>query len=565
MNESYVAGHFSTGAALSVILVAAALALAAALAALWLYPRSVATAMRASSGRARSAPPPAPPLAPGPRPPLALRIVEGAKGSPRASEATALERLIDDRLRAALAVYALAGLAFALYQGVIWLRASDLELLPIRTSVVVWAHLWPFVIAANLLLVPGPRAQALALLGYFAIPMLLSPSNALAGPSMWVLSMGPPTVLLAAFLHPKLRAAGPLVLTFMLVAAVGAHLASAALATEAGMHFIVNTAVALDTDVLDLFLQWRLGAFVVFALLGWLALALIRRRYEAKRISDQSLLLDAMWLIFSFLAALGLANASWLWSLAGLGGFLVYKAVVIAGFALLRARRGHDPNRRMLLLRVFGSQDRSERLFARAGARWRYAGSIQLIAGTDLATANLEPHEFLDFVSGALRDRYIGDLAQLERQIADLDLAPDADGRYRVNEFFCRDDTWKATLGRLARTSDVVLMDLRGFGRENQGCIFELNELVAEVPLDRVTLVVDATTDLALLREVLDGAWANLRAGSPNARRAQPEIALLRVGKDDPGAALAIIGALAGAATRAGETQFSSKALATSS
>jgi len=42
---------------------------------------------------------------------------------------------------------------------------------------------------------------------------------------------------------------------------------------------------------------------------------------------------------------------------------------------------------------------------ARPGARWRHAGSIQLIAGVDLATANLEPHELLDYVRGALRTR----------------------------------------------------------------------------------------------------------------------------------------------------------------
>ena len=56
-------------------------------------------------------------------------------------------------------------------------------------------------------------------------------------------------------------------------------------------------------------------------------------------------------------------------------------------------------------------------------------------------------------------------------------------------------------LMRLSRDSDAVLMDLRGFKLENQGCVFEINELLNVVALDRVVFVVGATTDLAFLRE----------------------------------------------------------------
>jgi hypothetical protein len=565
VNESYAASFFSTGATLTVVIVAVALALPATFFLLWLYRRSVAAAMRAASGRPRAAPAAPPAVAPGPRPPLALRVVDAASARTLTPEATELERRIDRNLRANLAVYAVAGLAYAVYQAVVALRADGLELLPIRTVVITWAHLWPLAIAANIVLVPGLRAQALAIVGYFAIPVVLAPSTPLNGPVYWALAMGAPTVMLAAFMHPKLRAAGPLVLAFVLVATAGAQLAGAAAATGVGMRFIVDTAILFEMDALDLLWQWGLAAFVVFAALGWLVLKWIRRRYEAKRVSDRTLTLDALWLIFTFWAALNLANASGRWALVGLGGFLVYKLVAVAGFAVLRARRGGEPGRRLLLLRVFGSRDRSERLVARAGERWRHAGSIQLIAGVDLVTAYLEPHEMLDFVRGALRERYIGDEAQLERQLAGIDLAPDADGRFRVNEFFCRDDTWKATLGRLAQTSDVVLMDLRGFGPANQGCIFELHELVAAVPLDRIALLVDATSDLGLLREVLEAAWAGVRIGSPNAHRAEPSIALLRVEEDDAAAARAIVRALAQAASATPAAQLSSNALATSS
>ena len=565
MQQSYVEGFFSTGAVATVILAAAALALPATLFALWLYRRSVAAAMRRPSGRPQAMAALEPP-APGPRPPLAHRHVDARASEPAAPAAAALAGEVERRLRATLAVYAVAGLAYAIYQGVIALLADGLELLPVRTTFMVWGHFWPVLVAANLITAPGARAQFLAVAGYFALPLGLAPSMPLAGPTYWAIAMGPPTVLLAVFLHPRLRAAGPLVLAFMLVAVLGAHLAGAAAATAEGMAWIVNTAVLFELGSVELLLYLAVGAFALFGALGWLLLEWIRRRYEAKRISDQTLALDAVWLVFTVLAAEMLLNQSVGWALAGLAGFLGYKLAAIAGFAVLRSgRRSGEPNRRLLVLRVFGSRERSERLFARAGARWRHVGSIQLIAGTDLATANLEPHEFLDFLRGKLGDRYIGDADALARQLAAMDLGPDADGRYRVNEFFCRDDTWKATLERLAQSNDVVLMDLRGFSRDNRGCIFELNALAAAVPLERVLLVVDATTDEPLLRRVLDEAWAALPAGSPNLHRADPAVTLLRIGRDDPAAARAIVAALARAAAPAGAAQPSSKAFAISS
>ena len=58
-------------------------------------------------------------------------------------------------------------------------------------------------------------------------------------------------------------------------------------------------------------------------------------------------------------------------------------------------------------------------------------------------------------------------------------------------------------LSRLVHDSDVVMMDLRGFSRDNAGCIFELHELARLVPLERVVFVIDRRTDEALLAETL--------------------------------------------------------------
>jgi len=51
--------------------------------------------------------------------------------------------------------------------------------------------------------------------------------------------------------------------------------------------------------------------------------------------------------------------------------------------------------------------------------------------------------------------------------------------------------------------SDAVLMDLRGFTRQNAGCVFELHELARLVPLERVVFVTDRRNDETLLAEAL--------------------------------------------------------------
>jgi hypothetical protein len=60
--------------------------------------------------------------------------------------------------------------------------------------------------------------------------------------------------------------------------------------------------------------------------------------------------------------------------------------------------------------------------------------------------------------------------ATFARRLTEMDQAPDRDARYRVNDFFCFDIAWKAVVSLLARGSDAVLVDLRGFGRQNSDC-----------------------------------------------------------------------------------------------
>jgi hypothetical protein len=77
----------------------------------------------------------------------------------------------------------------------------------------------------------------------------------------------------------------------------------------------------------------------------------------------------------------------------------------------------------------------------------------------------------------------------LASRLQALDAGVDPDGRFRVGEFFCFDDTWRPALRSLVERARVVLMDLCGFTKANAGCVFELEQLKALGAVGRCVFV----------------------------------------------------------------------------
>lgn len=272
---------------------------------------------------------------------------------------------------------------------------------------------------------------------------------------------------------------------------------------------------------------WPLS-FAAAIVLATLLLLWLVRRYRTRKVSDQTFLFDALWLSVSVCVTVYLmGNELRLIYLLGLVPFALYKAVTAYGLRRFVASDKSLPNARLLFLRVFGSAKRSEKLFDLLAARWRYAGTVQLISGTDIARSRFEPDEFLDFIAGRFATRYITNIADVDQRLSQLESRPDPDGRYRVDEFFCRADAWQQAVTRLMQCSDLVAMDLRGFTAERRGCVFELGALIDSVPLDRVVLLFDRTTDVALLRQTLEGLWASMAPESPNRRTGTGRIRMI--------------------------------------
>jgi len=160
----------------------------------------------------------------------------------------------------------------------------------------------------------------------------------------------------------------------------------------------------------------------------------------------------------------------------------------------------HRPPISLLLLRVFGQTRRGERLLDSLAVSWRFIGPVCMIGGPDLAKASLEPHELAAFLTGKLKQGFVTNEASLERALAGLDLEPDPDRRYRVNEVYCAGEIWTRAAQQLIELSDAVLIDLREFHPDRHGTAAELAMLARLGALSRTIAVIGKATDLGAVR-----------------------------------------------------------------
>ena len=77
--------------------------------------------------------------------------------------------------------------------------------------------------------------------------------------------------------------------------------------------------------------------------------------------------------------------------------------------------------------------------------------------------------------------------------------------------------TWRSHLKEVVAESDKVIMDLRGFKPGHQGCEFEIEYLFQNANLDDVIFWINGSTDEPYFRQVLSGAFYNVKANTGSA------------------------------------------------
>src|SRR5215510_1976124 len=502
------------------LLVGSALAVSASLLLMRLYRKAVQRRM-SSFGRETAPGPERNVVHRTPSSAIQIRTLDNTSNAVRPDTISPVYRKAMQRPWQTAAVYTAAGTCYALIVTIGWLAAPhDRAVVWTKVAFLFWLYLWPTVIAVVLVAAYNPARHWRLFATYFVLLLALSGIALVLTPDvgigqlllLWIIVNGLPTVIMLAFLLQPIRAVGPLVLAFVITVSLGSYiLLWIPSRNEGALHSISEIGSWLDANPVIVF-----AGMIVFGLL-----------------------------LFAVVESVGVFQAS-PWILAGLVALVGYKLVSSLGFRWIDSARASE-SQTLLLLRVFALGRRSEWLFDKLRKHWQYVGGITMIAGPDLVTSTVEPHEFLEFVRGRLSRRFVSGAQDLERRIAVADKMPDPDGRYRIKEFFCYNDTWQMTMERLAAATDAVLMDLRSFSRVNQGCIFELGRLLDGMDLGRVVFLVDDTTDLGFLETMLQRMWQNLNADSPNQAATEPRAQLFPIMAHSEGELGALLHFLLGA------------------
>jgi len=335
--------------------------------------------------------------------------------------------------------------------------------------------------------------------------------NALYSLQLAALSLGIPLFVAFATGVRKIRGVAPVTLALMAVLGLVPLFGARALRfleapDQSGMLLNVAPEAVM---YLTFFLLAPAAGWV-----AWKALQTLSRCYEAKWFSDAQLIANMWWLIF--VAVLMSEQsvrgaATWMLLLAGTTSFLSFPVLSLALFKC-RPRGGIDESHgTVLLLRLFGHTSRSERFFDRVVNRWRLHGPVIVIGAPDLVARTLDPSDFLRLITGRLSDSFITSRRQLDERLATVDLLPDPNGRYRVTEFWCGNNSWQATVTALMSRCDAVVMDVRGLTAARQGAIFELRQLGERLPVGRVVLVVDRRTDRSVIEHNMAVGSGTLR------------------------------------------------------
>jgi hypothetical protein len=148
--------------------------------------------------------------------------------------------------------------------------------------------------------------------------------------------------------------------------------------------------------------------------------------------------------------------------------------------------------------------------------------------GLDLAVRSVNALALENFFRGRPPSHFLRSSTKVHERLTGLPRGLGLDGRYPLNELYCLLDTWESVVNALVPGARVVLMDLRALSQSNTGALHELSMVLPSVPLNRIVILSDRTTDERLLIEGIRDSWARVPPGSPNFHRSHGTLRLLR-------------------------------------
>lgn len=275
---------------------------------------------------------------------------------------------------------------------------------------------------------------------------------------------------------------------------------------------------------------------VVQLLIVWLLFKSLVLLQERRLLPSQVLQSHLCWAFLSLIVCTYIYPQSmfghlWWERWALVSAYVVYLIILSVLLRLLWKARSDLPGKRLLLLRVFGASHKRQKLMNWLDNSWRFIGRIDMIAATDLAELTLASGMLEAFLLRRAEEQFLKTPADVNRRLSCLYTKLEGDVRYPVNSVYCYSTAWRRAVERLVPVSDVVLMDLRGFTLDRQGCIFELQGIVQRLNLSRIILLADSSTDYSALEVVARQAWAHVPSDSPSVGETEPALTVVNVAR----------------------------------
>src|SRR5688572_8530693 len=295
MNADSFARNLS-GVIFLVLLIALPLAFLASIAVLRLYRRAVIRGMRKHTNVEQGEPliQETPARSQEPVRSVLNIIVHDSSADKTAEKTTkpAADGLYSDLLQApwrAATIYAVAGVCYALVLTIVFLSATGNNFHLLSFLMLFWYYVWPVVVTVCLVAAWAWRTRFVIALIYFLSLLPLLALTLFINPSvgwgqivvLWILTNFVALAVLLAFLNRRIRAVGPLVLTFMIIAVTGSVILPIVVGIDSRILrpvIILGRLFGLQGDSVFNVL-FPIG-FILFGGLGWLALQWIGNWYK---------------------------------------------------------------------------------------------------------------------------------------------------------------------------------------------------------------------------------------------------------------------------------------------
>lgn len=476
-------------------------------------------------------------------------VLNRSKSNAETVQSPPLLHAARSRLQRLALAYSAAGIACAGVLTIAFLQEASTNS---RTAPLVFLTIfsWPVVLCWNQ--IAGwdsgtrrflPYLVYTALLGtMWFLNIVLSPAGDIrAIPYAFLLVNTLPTLFIFCFTSPAIRTIGPCIFSFSLIFVLGAwSTVHAVTKTRSAVLLLSKWTARLGTSPQGAVTLLVLLSFVVFFPIGFAWMTILIRGYAQNRFSELSIRLDSVWLTISLLQGVIICTSTQASTGRGVAtallAFPAYWVVRTAALRLVRNSQGRKPVSRvsLLYLRRFALRGRTERLFQIITHLWRPIGDVVLIGGPDLARSTIQPHSLLQFLLRRTKRSLISSDDVMEKQIAHLPGAIDLDARSRITDFLCTESMWQKTVEKLmGRTHKVVLADFRGLTSENIGSLYEIEQMVCQVSIDRFLILTDGLESKSLIEQAVSNSWKKLTASSPNYKRQPEELTILEQGDSD--------------------------------